>query len=77
MSEFIFCACGFFFIGGSALPHFRARAVIVCFRVFAFPLLGVPPVFASRFLLVLASAVAFMLLCSAAFLLLCLPAALL
>ena len=37
----------------SALPHFRARAVIVCFCAFAFPLLGVLPVFASRFILVL------------------------
>ena len=49
--ELIFCACGIccFGLGGlsmgivvrfcaSALPHFRARAVIVCFRAFAFPL---------------------------------------
>ena len=82
--EFIFCACGIIFLawGGlvgfcaSAFPHFRARAVIVCFRAFAFPLVGLLPVFASRFPSVFASAFAFLLLCFSA-LLLCLSAALL
>ena len=72
-----FHACGIFFFGGgglvrfcgAALPHFRARAVIVCFPAFALPVLGLLPVFASRFLLVLASAFAFLLLCFSASLL--------
>ena len=72
----------FFFLGGggglvrfcgAAPPHFRAQAVIVCFPAFALPVLGLLPLFASRFLLVIASAFAFLLLCFSA----CLSAALL
>ena len=58
----------------SELPHFRARAVIVCFYAFAFPLLGLLPVFASRFLLDFTSDFACLLFCFSACPLLCFSA---
>ena len=83
--ELIFCTApvGFSFVGWggvlvrfcpSALANFRARAVIVCFRAFAFPLLGL-----CRCLLIVVSLFLLLLLlsCFSALLLLCLPAALL
>ena len=71
----------FFSLGGlvlvrfcaSAIPHFRARAIISCFRAFAFPLRGLLPVFASRFL-VFASVFAVLPHCFSASLLFCFSA---